>query len=119
MNKTLIYILIVLVVIIGVFLSVGKYRKTELVKEAQTKAELFVKKNYEDIDAVTINKDNYKFYPADLGGLSITGYVNGNKKLFFSVDFDTLDNRVGKVTSVFRSKDFPSKKEECKDSYCQ
>lgn len=58
-----------LVVIIGVYFSMDKYRESQLVKEAQIKAELFVKKNYEDIDAVTINKENYKFYPADLGGL--------------------------------------------------
>ena len=119
MNKTLIYILIVLVVIIGVFLSVGKYRKTELVKEAQIKAELFVNENYKAIDAVTINKDNYKFYPADLGGLSITGFVNGNKNLYFNVNFDTTDNQLGKVTSFVNPKEFPTLKEECKNNFCQ
>ena len=65
-----------------------KYQENKLVEEAQKQAELFVKNNYEDVDEVTIKKDNYKFYPADLGGLSIIGYVNGDKSLFFSVDFE-------------------------------
>ena len=119
MKKTIFYITLSIMIIFGGYWLMNEYQENKMVKDAQKKAELFVNKNYEDIDAVTVNKDNYKFYPADLGGLSITGFVNGNKKLFFSVDFDTLDNQVGKVTSVFRSKDFPSKREECKDSYCQ
>ena len=119
MNKTLVYILIALAVIIGVYLSVGKYPKTQLVKDAQIKAELFVNENYEDIDAVAINKDKYKFYPADLGGLSITGYVNGNKDLYFNINFDTINNQIGKVTSFVNPKGFPALKEECKSNFCQ
>ena len=88
-------------------------------EEAQKQAELFVKNNYEDVDEVTIKKDNYKFYPADLGGLSIIGYVNGDKSLFFSVDFETTNNQIGNATSVLKSNDFLPLKEECQDNFCQ
>lgn len=119
MRKKLLYIIISIVLIIGGYWLINEYKENKLVKEAQKEAELFVKKNYEDVNEVTINKDNYKFYPTALGGLSITGYVNGDKSLFFSVDFETTNNRVGNVTSVLKSIDFLPLKEECKNNFCQ
>lgn len=119
MRKTFLYILIALVVIIGGYFALNKYQENKLVKEVQKEAVLFVKRNFEDITEVTINKDNYKFYPAVLGGLSITGYVNGDKKLFFSVDFQTGNNQIGEVTSFLNPKDFPPEKEECRADFCQ
>ena len=59
------------------------------------------------------------FYPASLGGLSVTGYVNRDKSLFFSVDFETTNNKIGKVTSVYKSNDFLPLKDECKENFCQ
>ena len=112
-------IIIAIVVIIGGYFALNKYQENKLVKEAQKEAKLFVIRNYEDIQEVTINKENYKFYPAALGGLSITGYVNGDKKLFFSVDFETGNNQIGEVTSFLNPKDFPPEKEACKDDFCQ
>jgi hypothetical protein len=119
MKKKLIYIIIVLIIIVGGFWLMNKYQENKLVIEAQKEAELFVKRNYESINKVTINKDNYMFYPSDLGGVSITGYVNGDKNLFFSVDFETTNNEIGNVTSVFKSKDFLPLKGECKENFCQ
>ena len=119
MRKKLLYIIISIILIIGGYWLMNEYKENKLVKEAQNEAELFVKRNYEDVNEVTINKDNYKFYPAALGGLSITGYVNGDKSLFFSVDFETTNNQIGKVTSVLKSNDFLPLKEECKDNFCQ
>ena len=119
MRRTSFYLLIAIVVIIGGYFALNKYLENNLVDEAQTEAVLFVKRNFEDIQEVSINKDNYKLYPAALGGLSITGYVNGDKKLFFSVDFQTGNNQIGEVTSFLNPKDFPPEKEECKADFCQ
>ena len=119
MKKKIIYIIISILIILGGFWLMNEIQENKLVVEAQKEAELFVKRNYQDINKVAINKDNYMFYPSDLGGVSITGYVNGDKNLFFSVDFETTNNQIGKVTSVFKSNDFLPLKEECKDDFCQ
>ena len=61
---------------------------------------------------MTVYEDGYKFYPAALGGLSITGYVNGNKDLFFNINFSTSDNQIGRVTSIVNADEFPPEKDE-------
>ena len=119
MKSKILIVLSIIILIIGGYWLMNENKEKKLVKEAQKQAELFVKRNFEDIQEVTINKDNYKFYPAALGGLSITGYVNGDKSLFFSVDFQTGNNQIGEVTSFLNPKDFPSEKEECKADFCQ
>ena len=119
MRKTFLFIIIAIVVIIGGYFGLNKYQENKLVREAQKEAELFVKRNFEDINEVEINKDRYKFYPKDLGGLSITGYVNGDKDLYFNVNFATTDNQIGKVTSVIKPKEFPAYKEECSNNFCE
>ena len=73
------------IVLIGGYLAVDSYKEKKLAKKAQTEAELFIKRNFEDTNKVEINKDRYKFYPKDLGGLSITGFVNGNKDLYYNL----------------------------------
>lgn len=107
------------IIFIGGYLAVDSYQEKKLVKKAQTVAELFIKRNFEDISEVAINRDRYKFYPKDLGGLSITGFVNGNKDLYFNVNFATKDNKIGKVTSVVKPKEFPVIKEECAKTFCE
>ncbi len=93
-------------------------KEEKLVTEAKMKAEIYVKNNYEGIKEVTIPKDGYFFYPDDLGGISINGYVNGNKNLTFSVDFQTNDNQLGAVGSVMEIGEFPQRKEECENKDC-
>ena len=107
------------IILIGGYLAVDSYKEKKLVEKAQTEAELFIKRNFEDINEVSINKDRYNFYPKDLGGLSITGYVNGDKDLYFNVNFATKDNKIGKVTSVVKPKEFPAIKEECAKKFCE
>lgn len=119
MKKNILYIILSIIIIIGGYWLMSENKEKKLVENAQSEAELFIKKNFEDINEVSINKDKYKFYPVDLGGLSITGFVNGNKNLYFNVNFDTTDNQIGKVTSFVKPKEFPTLKEECKNNFCQ
>src|SRR5699024_2550061 len=106
-----------IIIIIGGYFLMNEYQKMQMVKEAQQKTEIFIHSNYEDIDEVYINKKNYKFDP--MSELYIGGHINGDKSLFFNIMFNTQNNKVGDVTSVFSSKDFPPEKEECKDNFCQ
>ena len=112
MRRTSFYLLIAIVVIIGGYFALNKYQENKLVKEAQREAEVFLLQNFEDIKKVTVYEDGYKFYPGGLGGLSISGYVNGNKDLFFNINFSISDNQIGKVTSIVNPDEFPSEKEE-------
>src|SRR5699024_10435704 len=98
------FIIGIIIIIVGYFIM-NEYKKMQLVKEAQQKTETFIHRKYEDIDEVYINKKNYKFDP--MSGLSIGGHINGDKSLFFNIMFNTQNNKVGDVTSVFSSKDFP------------
>ena len=117
MKKKLFYILIGVFILIGGYFLMNDYKKMQLVKEAQKKAETFVYRNYEGINKVSVNKENYNFNP--MGGLSISGHVNGNKSLTFSLMFNVYDHKVGEVTSVVKSPNFPPKKDKCKDNFCQ
>ena len=118
-KKSILIILSICIVFIGGYLAEDFYQEKKLVKKAQNVAELFIKRNFEDINEVAINKDRYNFYPKDFGGVSITGYVNGDKDLYFNVNFATNDDQIGRVTSVIKPKEFPAFKEECSNNFCE
>ncbi len=52
-----------------------------------------------------------------MDGLSIGGYVNGNRNVFFHVLFNISDNEVLAVSTVANSSNFPPLKEECKKRF--
>ncbi len=97
----------------------NEYRENQFAKEVEEKAEQFIKRNYEDISKVTIREESLFFYPADLSGVSIGGYVNDDEKLFFSIDFYSETNVLEKVSSITIPDNFPPEKEECKKKSCQ
>jgi len=77
MKKLLLVGLVVALFVVSILLH--PYKKQALVKEAQKQATSFMKSNYEKVDTVTINPDNYTFYPKDLGGYLLTGISMGTK----------------------------------------
>ena len=99
-----------IVILAGGYVAVNAYQKDKMLKEAEKKAEVYIKKNYDQIDKVSFNEDYHEFYPEDLSGLSISGYANGKKGLFFSIDINTEDDQVGSVKSFFHAGDFPPEK---------
>jgi hypothetical protein len=111
--------IIVLIILTGGYWMINDYQKKQLVMEAQENAIQFIENNYENINQVTINKDNYKFYPKSLGGLGVTGYVNNDTSLYFSINYGTNGNELGEVTSIVNAKNFPPEKEECQDYFCE
>ena len=112
MKRKLVYTALIIILLIGGYWMMKANQKEKMVKEAQREAEVFLLQNFENIEKVTVYEDGYKFYPAALGGLSITGYVNGNKDLFFNINFSTSDNQIGRVTSIVNADEFPPEKDE-------
>lgn len=116
-KKSILIILAICIVFVGGYLVIGFYQEKKLVNHAQKEAESFLYRNYDNIDEIAVNKENYEFDP--MGGLSIGGHVNGKPELYFNIMFDTSNNQVGKVTSVVKPKEFPPNKEECQNKFCK
>lgn len=117
MKKKLFLILIICTVIIGGYFLMDQYKEKQLIKEAQNKAVEFVYQNYEAVDKVQINEENYHFDP--VGGLSIGGNINDDENLYFHIIFNVEDGKIGKVSSVVEAPEFPKEKEECQEDYCE
>lgn len=71
MKKKMLIILSIIVLFIGGYFVLNEFKKKQLVNEAQKKAEEYVMKNFEDVESVQINTDNYHFKP--MGTLGVGG----------------------------------------------
>lgn len=116
--KKLLYILLAIALVVGGILVMNKYQENALVKEAQKKAPQIIKKNFENVDFVEVSSDLYTVYPKDLGGVSVSGQINGDEDLYFSVDFQTDGNKLGSVTSIAYPPEFPPLRKECGEDFC-
>lgn len=117
MKKKILFIFSMIILFIGGYFLVDEYNKRQLVQDAQEKAEEFILQNYEGIETVEINPDNYHFDPME--GLSIGGKVNNNDDLYFHVLFMIHHNEIRDVHSIVTAPNFPSKKEDCVNDFCQ
>src|SRR5699024_9018964 len=108
MKKKLLIILSIIVLIIGGYFVLNELKKKHLVNEAQEKAEKYVMENYEDVESVQIDTDNYNF--DSMVGLSVGGYINNNDHLTFYITFLIDGNEVGELRTVTKPSDFPNKK---------
>lgn len=110
MKKNLLIILIVIVLFVVGYFGMKEYKEKQLVNEAQDKAEEYLMENYEDVESVQIDPDNYHFDP--MGGLSVGGYINNENHLTFYITFLIQDNKVGELRTVTKPSDFPDKIED-------
>src|SRR5699024_121959 len=108
MKKKLLIILSIIVLIIGGYFVMNEYKKKRLVNEAQEKAEEYVMENYEDVESVQVNPDNYHFKP--MGTLGIGGHINNEDGLTFYITFLIEDNKVGEMQTIVKAPDFPDRK---------
>ena len=113
MKKKLLIIFSIIVLIIGCYFVFNEIKKKRLVNQAQDKAEQYVLENYEEIDTVHIDSENYHFDP--MGGLSVGGYINNDEKLYFHALCTVHNNEVQKVTSLVKAHDFPDRKDKEKE----
>ncbi|CDQ41952.1 DUF1433 domain-containing protein [Virgibacillus salexigens] len=86
----------------------------ETIKKAKNTAESYLKNNFKNINSIEFNED----YSNPMGGLMIRGTVNGNNKANFSIDIDIEAENQFNVGSIGKGKDFPERKEECKEKSC-
>ncbi|WGV00409.1 DUF1433 domain-containing protein [Bacillus altitudinis] len=119
--KKYIIILIALVIITlgGIFMKEQFDNKMEA-QETQQKEELFalakkrmtdfIKTNYKDIERIEYT-DDYEINP--MGGISINGYLNGNKDKKIWGIYDKPNDEVG----VFKVN--ATRKPECEDKVCE
>ncbi|MCY7919956.1 DUF1433 domain-containing protein [Bacillus vallismortis] len=119
--KKYIIILITLVIITlgGIFMKEQHDKKIEA-QETQQKEELyslakkrmndFIETNYKDIQSIEYTND-YEINP--MGGISINGYLNGNKDKKIWGIYDKANDEVG----VFKVN--ATRKPECEDKVCE
>ncbi|MBG9770012.1 DUF1433 domain-containing protein [Bacillus vallismortis] len=81
----------------------------ELFNQAKEKMDSYIKANYSDINQITYYKE-YKINP--MGGISVKGYLNGNKEKEFFGLYDETNDEIG-VSSVDAEE-----KPECQEKEC-
>ncbi|ATH95491.1 DUF1433 domain-containing protein [Bacillus glycinifermentans] len=87
-----------------------KEAEQELFNRAKDKMESYIKANYNDIEQITYYND-YKINP--MGGISVEGYLNGNKEKEFYGLYDKTNDEIG-VSSVDAEE-----KPECQEKECE
>src|SRR5699024_6616952 len=111
--KKLLIILSIIFLLIGGYFELNELKKKHSVNEAQEKAEKYVMENYEEVDTVHIDSENYHFDA--MGGHSVGGNINNDEKMYFNTLFTVNNNEVQKVTSLVKAHDFPDRKDKEKE----
>ncbi|WP_162985952.1 MULTISPECIES: DUF1433 domain-containing protein [Virgibacillus] len=86
----------------------------ETIRKAKETAESYLKNNFNNIEQIEFSDD----YKSGMGGIMIRGIVNNNKEANFSIDIDVYDNGVLEVGSIGKGKEFPKRKDECREKTC-
>ncbi|AHZ17471.1 MULTISPECIES: DUF1433 domain-containing protein [Bacillus] len=87
-----------------------KEAEQELFIQAKNKMKSYIKANYKNIKQITYIND-YKINP--MGGISVKGYLNGNKEKEFFGLYDKTNDEIG-VSSVDAEE-----KPECQEKECE
>ncbi len=107
-------ILLILLALAGCNVNTNTFDEQTIIQAKET-AESYLKNNFESIHTITFSED----YSNPMGGLMIRGIVNENEKANFSIDID-IDSSQNKfyVGSIGKGKEFPERKDECKEKSC-
>ncbi|WP_152670943.1 DUF1433 domain-containing protein [Guptibacillus hwajinpoensis] len=84
----------------------------ETISKARDTVESYLIHNYKDIDQIEFDKDT----TSPMGGMMISGIVNGNEKATFSIDVE-VENDFS-VGSIGKGEEFPERKQECIEKTC-
>ncbi|HLS08681.1 DUF1433 domain-containing protein [Lentibacillus sp.] len=80
------------------------------IEKAKEKVESYIRNNYENIETIEFNNDDYV---SGMGGLMIRGTVNEEAGFSAKIDPETFQ-----VGSIGLKTGFPNMKEECKGEIC-
>ncbi|MEK3693236.1 DUF1433 domain-containing protein [Bacillus sp. FSL K6-3846] len=87
-----------------------KVAETELFNQAKTKMKTFLEKNYKDIKEINFS---YSYDIDPMGGITVEGYINGDKNKEFFGTYDKTNDEIG-ISSVDAEE-----KPECQDKVCK
>ncbi|AME07325.1 hypothetical protein BMJ37_16240 [Bacillus velezensis] len=114
MKKYIIILIFVIIIALGGIYMKYQHDKKEAEQElfiqAKNKMESYIKANYKNIKQITYIND-YKINP--MGGISVKGYLNGNKEKEFFGLYDKTNDEIG-VSSVDAEE-----KPECQEKECE
>ncbi|MCO4851257.1 DUF1433 domain-containing protein [Bacillus vallismortis] len=107
-----------LITLVGLYMKEQRHKKIEaqeakkeeLYTLAKKRMTDFIKTNYKDIEQIDYTND-YEVNP--MGGISINGYLNGNKDKKIWGIYDKANDEVG----VFKVN--ATRKPECEDKLCE
>ncbi len=113
MKKNIIILISVVIIALGGIYMKYQHDKDEteqeLFNQAKEKMDSYIKANYSDINQITYYNE-YKINP--MGGISVKGYLNGNKEKEFFGLYDETNDEIG-VSSVDAEE-----KPECQEKEC-
>ena len=87
-------------------------QEEETIKKAKKTAESYLVNNFSNINEIEFEEDTSN----PMGGLVISGIVNGNEKANFSIDIE-VENDFN-VGSIGKGEEFPDRKKECIEKTC-
>ncbi|MDP4549681.1 DUF1433 domain-containing protein [Alkalihalobacillus macyae] len=86
----------------------GNSTDGETMKKAKEKAESYLRSNYQNVNKITFVGDPNN----PMGGITVEGTVNGEAEFTIA-----MDERF-EIAGVSRGKNFPDKKDACKEQIC-
>src|SRR5699024_9581808 len=113
MKNKLLIILSIIVLLIRAYFILNEDKKNRLVCEAQEKAEIYMKDNYEDVESVQVTPDNYGFTP--MGSVGVGVHINNEDHLTFHITFLIENNEIGELLTIVEGPNFPPEKGEEKE----
>lgn len=110
---TLIINMITVILLTGCFWNTNNQDyDDETINKAIQSAESYIKNNFKDIEKIDFSDD----HRSPMGGFTVRGYVNDNKDANFDMTVEIENNY--NIPSMGMGKDFPERKEECKEKTC-
>ncbi|MCA0172988.1 DUF1433 domain-containing protein [Bacillus sp. RAR_GA_16] len=112
MNRRPLLFVVCLLLLVGCSQNSSGAYDDGTISKARATVESYLIHNYKDIDQIKFDKDT----TSPMGGMMISGIVNGNEKATFSIDVE-VENDFS-VGSIGKGKEFPERKKECIDKTC-
>lgn len=112
LRRWLISLALLLILLVGCGVNSPGENDDETISKAKDTAESYLIHNYSDIHQIEFDEDSSN----PMGGVMVSGIVNGNEKANFSIDIEVENNFY--VGSIGKGEEFPERKKECIEKTC-